>query len=283
MALSGLLVADALSVTRAFGTPQWGIYGQDGSPIVESDAVNAVQYARDYQISDYPQEQGAFQSYNKVQVPFQAKLSFIIAATRQGFLNSIERAVASLEFVTVVTPEVRYPSANLIHYDYRRTASHGKTLIIVEVWVEEVRVVANTAQATASNPTGQATGSTNGADSTQSGNVQAVAVAGSATGAGAGNVADGDPVFASGIPDSESGKVTILGITSTSLDESGNPIPGTTNTWSALTPEQQQTIADYGTGMPTEGVTTVIVPVPPPGGSTPNATVTFTPQPVPPT
>jgi hypothetical protein len=146
-----LLPIPALAFAEAFGLPiissifQWGIWSQQGVPLLLADSVFSVDYARDYKISDYPQESGAFQSYNKVQQPYQARVTFLISATRYEFLQNIESACASLQLVMVVTPEVRYPSANLVHYSYERTAQAGAKLIKVEVWLEEVRVTAGAA------------------------------------------------------------------------------------------------------------------------------------------
>jgi Dit-like phage tail protein len=146
--------------------PQWGIFGQDNSTIIAVDSIGNVDYARDYHISDYPQEKGAFQSYNKVKVPYQAKIGFLISEKRADFLNAIEAAVGSLNFVTVVTPEIQYPSANLTHYSYRRDARHGRTLIQVDVWCEEVRIVAAASQT--------ATQSTNATSPSQGGQQQPI-------------------------------------------------------------------------------------------------------------
>ena len=165
-----LLTADAPSVGSVFGPAQWGIWNQNGNPVLTADSVASVEYARDYQISDYPQEEGKFESYNKVQVPYQAKVGFFIEQDRYDFLNSVEAAVASLNFVTVVTPEIQYVQANLTHYSYRREAHSGFTLIRVDVWCEEIRIPSQPAQ------NGQiasgATASTNAAAPAQSGPVQ---------------------------------------------------------------------------------------------------------------
>jgi hypothetical protein len=138
---TALLTADSPGLT-GFGGPQWGIFDQYGNAILEADSVASLGYTRDYQISDYYQEQGAFESYNKVQVPYQAKVGFYISATRTDFLNNVEAAVSSLQLVSVVMPEKSYPSANMMHYDFRREQRQGVTLILVTVWVEEVRIVA---------------------------------------------------------------------------------------------------------------------------------------------
>lgn len=183
--MAALLTADQVS-PGSFGQPQWGIFTQDGDPVLVGDAVNSVEYARDYRISDYPQERGAFASYNKVRVPYQAKVGFLIAETRADFLNNVEQTVASLNLVFVTTPEITYPNANLTHYNYRRVARNGVTLILVEVWCEEIRIVAPPTTTTV-NPTTGTTGTAE-AGATATGNSVAGgsnSAAGSAT-AGAG-------------------------------------------------------------------------------------------------
>lgn len=180
------MTQDDLNVASSFGVPQWGIFKNDNTPVLETNSVLSVEYARDYKISDYPQEKGAFQSYNKVKVPFQAKVTFIISDLRQDFLRNVERAVDALDFVTVVTPDVQYPSANLTHYDYRRQKENA-SLIAVTVWCEEVRIAGQT-QLTNTNTgsnvkstepgsafEGQNTQSTNGASTSQNGSVQPAA------------------------------------------------------------------------------------------------------------
>ena len=135
----GLMTADSPTVGSSFGPQQWGIFSQDGQPVLVSDAVGGVEYTREYAISDYPQEQGAFESYNKVQIPFQAKVTLLSSLTREQLLSTLESIVYSLNLVAVVTPEVSYPSANLTRYSLRRTARNGVTLIAVDLWCEEVR------------------------------------------------------------------------------------------------------------------------------------------------
>lgn len=169
-----LATADGPGILSLFGQEQWGIFDASGNPVLTVDAVASVEYARDYRISDYPQEQGAFESYNKVQVPFQAKVGFLLNQSRVAFLNEIEAQLATLSLVSVVTPEVSYPSANLTHYGYRRVARNGVTMVLVEVWCEEVRVTASTDLTGGGGTAGGATTqSVNGATALQGGTVQA--------------------------------------------------------------------------------------------------------------
>ena len=177
-----LLTADALTFFGGPASyPQWGIFNQDGSPVLAVDSTASVDYARDYRISDYPQEQGAFASYNKVQTPYQAKIGFLIGPSRADFLNNVEAACSSLALVTVVTPEITYANANLVHYGYRRTVNNGVTLIRVDVWCEEVRIAGatqlgqtSTTSSTANGPKSNITSpqSPNGATPAQVGQVQ---------------------------------------------------------------------------------------------------------------
>lgn len=146
-----LMTRDSPSLASVFGPQQWGIFGQGGQPVLVSESVAAVEYARDYAISDYPQEQGAFESYNKVQNPFQAKVTLLSNQTRAQLLNALEAATYSLSLVSVVTPEVTYPSANITRYSLRRTSRSGVTLIAVDIWLEEVRQDAGT-QLSSTNP-----------------------------------------------------------------------------------------------------------------------------------
>jgi hypothetical protein len=147
-----LLTADALGILSEFGPPQWGIFDQDGNPVLVSDATGEVEYQREYDVSDYPQEQGAFESYNKVQIPYSAKVTLLSSQTREELLNTLEDAVASLDLVAVVMPELSYPSANLLRYSFRRTSKNGVTMIAVDVWCKEIRVVSNSPTQGAANP-----------------------------------------------------------------------------------------------------------------------------------
>jgi hypothetical protein len=149
-----LLTADSPTLGSVFGPPMWGIFDAYGNPVLVADSVAAVEYQRDYDISKAQQEQGAFMSYNKVQNPFTAKVTLLSNRTRAYLLNVLEAAVASLQFVSIYTPEVAYPSANLTRYGLRRTVRNGVTLIQVDVWAEEVRVNVGTSYSSSASQAG---------------------------------------------------------------------------------------------------------------------------------
>lgn len=158
---AALLLADGAQILNLFSEPQWGLFTQDGGPLfpgfsatpvinalasgvgLANTSVGEEAYRREYRISTAPQEQGAFLSYNKVQMPFDGRVSYIVtglAATRGFFLQQLETAAAALDLYTLVMPEMVYPSVNIIHHDFRRSARRGLQMLEIDVWVEEVRV-----------------------------------------------------------------------------------------------------------------------------------------------
>jgi hypothetical protein len=140
---STLLQADAVSL---FGTIQapWGVY-LNNQPIALADSVVSLRYRQDWRIADYPMEQGAFESYNKVQMPFDVLVKLSKGGSqvdRQAFLAAIDAAAQSLALYDVLTPERIFTSVNIAHVEYERTADRGKTLITVEIGLIEIRETA---------------------------------------------------------------------------------------------------------------------------------------------
>lgn len=135
--------------------PTWGITDPHGSTPIVPDSFKSFDLVSEYAISDYPQESGAFQTYNKVQRPQEVRLAVMKGGTdddRTNFLIECQGALQSLDLYTVTTPEAVYDSMNLKHYDYRKTATDGVTLLTVELWFEEVRVSATAAFSNTQSP-----------------------------------------------------------------------------------------------------------------------------------
>ena len=138
----------------------WGIF-QDGAPVVVAESVVAVDYRREFAISDYPVEQGAFESYDKVQLPRDVHMRFTAGtvAARSELLTSIDAILPTTQLVDVVTPDAVYTSLTLSHQDYSRTAQRGLGLLQVEVWALEVvqnGQGASTTGSTTADPSGAA-------------------------------------------------------------------------------------------------------------------------------
>jgi hypothetical protein len=136
-----LITADGPDVSTAAVSSQWGIF-LNGDPVVVADNVLSMEFRQDFKISNYPVEQGAFASYNKVQQPMEVKFRFSTggsSAKRSGMLNSIASVIGDTNLYDVVTPDATYIGFNFNHQDYRRTAQEGAGLLTVDVGCEEVR------------------------------------------------------------------------------------------------------------------------------------------------
>ncbi len=153
------LRSDLLTLINGLIPPQWGIF-LDGVPVVDADTVVSFEFKQEWEIMNYPLEQGAFESYNKVQIPFDVRVRYATGGSesdRQNLLTSIEAIASSLDLFDVVTPEQVYNSCNVTHYDYRRTNSQGVGMIVVDVYLKQVSVqttteFTNTAQPSGNNP-----------------------------------------------------------------------------------------------------------------------------------
>jgi hypothetical protein len=164
-----LVTADAIGVAQMFAKPVWRIANASGGTLLQVDSVVSFDYARDFEASDYPVEQGNFVSYNKVFRPYQAKMVVAVGgsniltnamdavsagsfsgalsaltgiAARKKFLDQLEAALASTTLYSIQTPERTYPSMTMTHVDYDRNAAKGVTLLNVAIWFEQVRETA---------------------------------------------------------------------------------------------------------------------------------------------
>lgn len=163
-----LLAADALSVFAGSGSPQWGLFDQDGGPVVTDASVVSFENDQQWSISDYPVEEGGFESYDKVSLPFQVHLRFAAGRStdaREQLINDLDAIAGTTTLHDVVTPEKIYIGVNVNRVSYRRTATNGVGLLQIDVACTEVRT---TATASFSNSTKSPTD----ADAVNNGQVQ---------------------------------------------------------------------------------------------------------------
>jgi len=188
--LTPLIIGDALIAVAAFLRPAWGIY-LNGSPVITPASFITQQFAQtlgaissiasligfpnivptiastiefdysgDSPISTYPQEEGAFQSYDKVQLPFDVRLKLACGGTtsqRQAFLDTLEALRTSTVLLDIVTPEKVYSDVNCKHFDFSRRASNGVQLIVADVGFQQVRIEQASTFSNTMNPTSSAT------------------------------------------------------------------------------------------------------------------------------
>lgn len=171
-----LAIGDAAGIPfPILGAPQWGLY-RNGAPVVACDTVLAFDHKADWSVADYPVEKGRFESFNKVQIPYDVRLVFLAGgseASRSALLSSLQAIAGDLNIYDAVTPETVYPRVNVIHLDYRRSREAGVGMLAVNVFCQEVR--AATASASDPSATGQVgtPASADAADQVNDGTVQA--------------------------------------------------------------------------------------------------------------
>lgn len=147
-----LLVADALS-TINLSVPQWGIF-LDGEPVVLADNVISFEWSSSSRVSKYPQEQGAFASYNKVTVPAEPRLKFSRGGSvsdRQDFIQSVQAIADDLNLYDIVTPEVVYSGYNVVKTGYPRTAE-AAGIVSIDVFLEQIVIAGASTFSNTQNP-----------------------------------------------------------------------------------------------------------------------------------
>lgn len=155
---AALNVVGQLLPNNLFGT-KWAILDKNGKSIMTPDNFIAFEIVRESKIPTYPVEQGSFSSYNKVRTPSQYKLTVSCGGrgkmSKENFLKVINdmmigsNADKSPITVSIVTPEFIYENCCLVHTDSRREARNGATLLIYQLWFQEVIVVTQPAAPTA--------------------------------------------------------------------------------------------------------------------------------------
>lgn len=157
--VGSLLTSDATDL-GVLAAPQWGIFTTAGDPVLTTDTgvdtVISVDMRREARIITAPTEMGGFQSYNKVALPNDARLRMAVAGSsdaRAAFLQQLDALQDDLNLYAVVTPDATYPNVNQIHYDYsRQRQGGGASMVVVDVWFEEVRQSAQASTNPVSSP-----------------------------------------------------------------------------------------------------------------------------------
>lgn len=158
-----IAVADITGLGGYAPQQQWGIFTASGQPLFDFDNVAGVEIKHEMAVPTYPIEGGGFSSYNKVQLPYDARMTFTVGGDierRGAFLSALETALFSLSLYTVVMPEFFYSSGNIVHYDLARHDGKGVGMLIVNVYVQEIRNTATSQFAAPDDNSNQAAGTT---------------------------------------------------------------------------------------------------------------------------
>lgn len=161
------LSSDSITVT-ATAAGQWGIYTVAGALALDPDTIEAVGYDAESRLADYPIEEGGFETYDKVALPFQNRVVMTKGGTlnqRRAFVKAVEEMRGDLELYNVVTPEWTYLNVNVARVSLDRAREQGGGLVRVELQLQEIRQNATASFSQTRDPAS--------ADSVSNGSVQA--------------------------------------------------------------------------------------------------------------
>lgn len=125
--------------------PKWGVYKKIGDSYtlaITPDSFLSVDYANSANILNYPVEEGAFASYNKVQNPRALSVILTKGGTQKElsqFIDDLETLQSSLELFTIITQGKNYQNVNIDRVEYRREATGGAGMIKAAIHFIEIR------------------------------------------------------------------------------------------------------------------------------------------------
>lgn len=153
-----LISADAAIIAGFFLGPRWGVFNPNGNIALEPDSMVSLEFKKDWKIPNYPVEQGAFQTYNKVRLPHSTRIRMTKGGTeddRYNFLYQVDYAASSLHLYNILMPEGSLiQSVNITNYSYNRTATNGVGLLSVDIELIQVSVSATAAYQNTAAPSG---------------------------------------------------------------------------------------------------------------------------------
>lgn len=112
--------------------------------LIEEASFNAMDYSKEWRVSNFPIEGGGFASYNKVELPGDVVVTMCMGGSnkeQKRFLDTINEAAGSLKTYSIVTPKAKYINYNINRYAYSHRSDSGADLLIVAIDITEVRAV----------------------------------------------------------------------------------------------------------------------------------------------
>ncbi|MBS1029451.1 hypothetical protein [Gluconobacter albidus] len=178
---STALAGVAESYITSQSAKHWGIFGAGNTQLLTSGRVMGIEYESSYVVSDAPLEGGAFASYNKVKVPYNARVIMVCDGSETGsdgllsaitklipnlsgatgqhvrasFLSTLESLCADTNLYSVVTPEFTATSANILGYRWRRESRSGLTMLMAEIMIRQIRNTGTAAYTNTAQPQGE--------------------------------------------------------------------------------------------------------------------------------
>jgi len=122
----------------------WGVYTLAGALAFDVDSCLDLKFGAKAKTSDFPVEEGAFASYNKVLDPFAPKVRLVVGGPARiaAFQVALHAALASASLYNIATPTLTYLNVTLEGYDHDQTAENGAlSMLVVDLAYKQVREV----------------------------------------------------------------------------------------------------------------------------------------------
>jgi len=169
--------------------PVYALIDESGAPVLLPDTFQAFANDDTSQLSNYPVEQGSFNTYNKVDNPFIPRVVMSKGgsdAERAAFFEQVLQLRRSTALLTLITPEAIFRNINLVAFNYSKTNRTGANMLHIEMIFNEVRLApaAQYSEPDGETPpiTGDQTDSVNAPSPISGGQTQTIAPTGYAAG-----------------------------------------------------------------------------------------------------
>lgn len=140
--------SDTITV-NGYRDGEWGIYRAGTNELaLAADNVISVGFDAESRIADFPIEEGGFETYDKVALPFLSRVLLSKGGTleeRSAFSRTLEDIRKDTELYSVVTPEQVYLNVNIARVSIDRSLDSGAGMIRADIVLQEIRQEASSA------------------------------------------------------------------------------------------------------------------------------------------
>ena len=157
ISIGGAVLGSLFGNTLTSAQSGWGIYDSNNNLVVVADSILGFEHHPHWRISDFPvQGSGtvptSFASYNKVKLPYEARVRLCKAGTladRQLLLSALDNAANNTALYSIVTPERTYKNADIQSYDLVRSTDGDRApdaYFLTQVDINFIEVISVQAQ-----------------------------------------------------------------------------------------------------------------------------------------
>jgi hypothetical protein len=149
IASASLVTSDAANFMQASPGSKWGIF-LNGATVIDADNVVSMDARQDAVLADFPLEGGTFESYDKVQRPFDVRFRVSVGAAskKSSVISTVKSIIKDYKLYMFVSPDDVFENVNCQHWDYHREAA-SVGLLVIDIWGWQIQV--NTTSSTSNN------------------------------------------------------------------------------------------------------------------------------------